>query len=79
MAMDLEYEIDDELLNCIHQPASLSDSITIADSRLSMKQKMLVSYDLLDLDGEYELVEITSENSESHYQEVEQYLATHNK
>ena len=53
MAMDLEYEIDDELLNCIHQPASLSDSITIEDSRLSMKQKMLVSYDLLDLDGEY--------------------------
>ena len=29
--------------------------------------------------NEYQRVEITSDNSESHYQEVEQYLATQNK
>ena len=29
---NLEFEIDDELLNFIHQPASLSDSITYQDS-----------------------------------------------
>ena len=34
---------------------------------------------LWERDGEYEQVEITSENSESHYQEVEQYLASQNK
>ena len=71
MAMDLEYEIDDELLNCIHQPASLSDSITIADSRLSMKQRMLVSYDLLDLDGEYGLVRKHTESAEAKDREAD--------
>ena len=34
---------------------------------------------LWERDGNYEHVEITSGNSESHYQEVEKYLATHNK
>ena len=34
---------------------------------------------LWERDGEYEQVEITSDNSESHYQEVEQYLASQNK
>ena len=34
---------------------------------------------LWERDGQYEQVEITSENSESHYQEVEQYLASQNK
>ena len=34
---------------------------------------------LWERNGEYEQVEISCENSESHYQEVEQYLATQNK
>ena len=34
---------------------------------------------LWERNGEYEHVEITSDNSESHYQEVAQYLAAQNK
>ena len=49
----IDYEIDDELLTCFHQPASLSDSISYEDSRLSMNQKIIVSYSLLDIDGKY--------------------------
>lgn len=49
----MDFEIDDELLTCFHQPASLSNSISYEDSRLSMRQKMIVSYSLLDLDGKY--------------------------
>ena len=49
----IDFEIDDELLTCFHQPASLSDSISYEDSRLSMSQKMIVSYDLLDMNGKY--------------------------
>lgn len=53
MGNALDFEIDDELLNFIHQPASLSSGISYQDSLLSMKQKMIVSYDLLDLEGDY--------------------------
>lgn len=49
----MDFEIDDELLTCFHQPASLSNSISYEDSRLSMNQKMIVSYSLLDMDGQY--------------------------
>jgi hypothetical protein len=49
----IDFEIDDELLTRFHQPASLSDSISFEDSRLSMSQKMIVSYDLLDMNGKY--------------------------
>lgn len=49
----MDFEIDDELLTCFHQPASLSNSISYEDSRLSMNQKMIVSYSLLDMDSQY--------------------------
>ena len=49
----MDFEIDDELLTYFHQPASLSYSISYEDSRLSMRQKMIVSYSLLDLNGKY--------------------------
>lgn len=50
---EIGFEIDDELLTCFHQPASLSESISFEDSRISMNQKMIVSYNLLDIDGKY--------------------------
>ena len=53
MGNTFDFEIDDELLNYIHQPASLSSGISYEDSLLSMKQKMIVSYDFLDLEGDY--------------------------
>ena len=53
MGNAFDFEIDDELLNYIHQPASLSSGLSYEDSLLSMKQKMVVSYDLLDLEGDY--------------------------
>ena len=43
MGNAFDFEIDDELLNYIHQPASLSSGISYKDSLLSMKQKMIVS------------------------------------
>lgn len=73
---DLDYEIDDELLNYIHQPASLSEGITYQDSLLSMKQKMIVSYDLLDLDGEYGfLQDFTQEEIHGYFQQMKRFAS----
>ena len=47
------YEIDDELLNCFHQPVNLTESISYEDSRLSMRQRMVVNYDSIDMEGKY--------------------------
>lgn len=71
---NLEFEIDDELLNFIHQPASLSDSITYQDSLLSMKQRMIVSYDLLDLDGEYGFMQdFTQEEIHGYFRQMNRF------
>jgi len=73
---DLELEIDDELLNCIHQPASLSEGITYQDSLLSMKQKMIVNYDLLDLDGEYGfLQDFTQDEIHGYFRQMKRFAS----
>lgn len=72
----LDLEIDDELLNYIHQPASLSDSISYEDSLLSMKQKMIVNYDLLDLDGEYGfLQDFTQDEIHGYFRQMKKYAS----
>ena len=71
-AMDIE--IDDELLTCFHQPASLSDSISYEDSLLSMRQKMIVSYDLLDMEGEYGFgQDFTQEEIHGYFRQMRKY------
>lgn len=72
----LDLEIDDELLNYIHQPASLSESITYEDSLLSMKQKMIVNYDQLDLDGKYGfLQDFTQEEIHGYFRQMKKYAS----
>lgn len=68
------FEIDDELLTCFHQPASLSDSISYEDSRLSMSQKMIVSYSLLDIDGKYSFSQdFTQEEIRGYFSQMRKY------
>lgn len=70
----LDFEIDDELLTCFHQPASLSDSITFEDSQLTMRQKMLVSYDLLDMEGKYAFSQVfTQEETYGYFSQMRKY------
>lgn len=72
----LDLEIDDELLNYIHQPASLSESISYEDSQLSMKQKMIVNYDLLDLDGTYGfLQDFTQDEIHGYFRQMKKYAS----
>ncbi len=74
MGGDVDFEIDDELLNRIHQPASLSTGISYQDSRLSMKQKMIVSYDLLDLEGDYGFQQnFTQEEIHGYFRQMNKY------
>lgn len=69
-----DFEIDDELLTCFHQPASLTDSISYEDSKLSMNQRMLVSYDLVDLDGKYGfLQDFTQEEIHGYFGKMNKY------
>ncbi len=69
-----DFEIDDELLTCFHQPASLTDSISYEDSKLSMNQRMLVSYDLVDLDGKYGFLQnFTQEEIHGYFSKMNKY------
>ena len=74
MGNAFDFEIDDELLNYIHQPASLSSGISYEDSLLSMKQKMIVSYDLLDLEGDYGFQQdFTQEEIHGYFRQMNKY------
>lgn len=74
MGSAFDYEIDDELLNYIHQPASLSSGMSYEDSLLSMKQKMIVSYDLLDLEGDYGFQQdFTQEEIHGYFRQMNKY------
>lgn len=72
----IDIEIDDELLTCFHQPASLSNSISYEDSRLSMSQKMIVSYDLLDMNGIYGFSQnFTQEEIHGYFGQMKKYAS----
>lgn len=74
MGNAFDFEIDDELLNYIHQPASLSSGISYKDSLLSMKQKMIVSYDLLELEGDYGFQQdFTQEEIHGYFRQMNKY------
>ena len=74
MGNTFDYEIDDELLNYIHQPANLSDGISYEDSLLSMRQKMIVSYDLLDLEGKYGFQQdFTQDEIHGYFRQMKKY------
>lgn len=67
-------EIDDELLNHIHESASLSRAMSILDARLSLNQRMLVSYDLIDMDGKYGFMqEFTQDEIHGYFSQMNKF------
>lgn len=71
-----DFEINDDLLNYIHQPASLSKGISVEDAKLSMNQKMIVSYDLIDLSTDYGFMQaFTQEEIHGYFCQMKKYAS----
>ena len=69
-------EIDDELLNCIHQPAVLTESISYEDSKLSMRQRMVVNYDSIDMEGKYGFMQDFTQNEiHGYFRQMNKYAS----
>ena len=68
------FEIDDELLNYFHQPLSFKDSLSYEDAQLSMRQRMIISYDLLDLNGDYGFLQnFTQDEIHGYFSQMKKY------
>lgn len=71
-----DFEINDDLLNQIHQPASLSQGISVEDVKLSMNQKMIVSYDLIDLSTDYGFMQVfTQDEIHGYFCQMKKYAS----
>ena len=68
------FEIDDELLNYFHQPLSFMDSLSYEDAQLSKRQRMIISYDLLDLNGDYGFLQDFSQDEiHGYFRQMKKY------
>lgn len=72
--MEQYFDIDDDLLNHIHEPVNLSKAMSYEDAKMSQNQKMIISYDLLDLDGKYGFLQnFTQAEIHGYFKQMKKY------
>lgn len=64
----IDIDIDEDDIRTIHSPANLGQEISYEDIRLSKSLPIVVSYDLIDITGEYGFQQpMTNEDTENYF------------
>lgn len=71
----IDIDIDEDDLRAIHSPARISDTISYEDIRLSKSLPLLISYDLVDLTGQYGFQQTMTAADTSNYFRIMKYLS----
>ena len=71
----IDIDIDEDDLRAIHSPAHISDTISYEDVRLSKSLPLLISYDLVDLTGQYGFQQEMTPTDTSNYFRIMKYLS----
>ena len=71
----IDIDIDEDDLRAIHSPAHISDTISYEDVRLSKSLPLLISYDLVDLTGQYGFQQEMMPTDTSNYFRIMKYLS----
>lgn len=71
----IDIDIDEEDLRAIHSPAHISDTISYEDIRLAKSLPLVISYDLVDLTGEYGFQQPMTNDDTANYFRIMKYLS----
>lgn len=71
----IDIDIDEDDIRAIHSPARISDTISYEDIRLSKSLPLLISYDLVDLTGQYGFQQEMTPADTANYFRIMKYLS----
>ncbi len=71
----IDIDIDEDDLRAIHSPARISDTISYEDIRLSKSLPLVISYDLVDITGDYGFQQEMTNADTVNYFRIMKYLS----